>query len=308
MSITVNNLSKNYGTQQAVDDISFTVGKGEIVGFLGPNGAGKSTTMKIITGYLPASAGTVTVCGIAVDENCNEAKKKIGYLPESNPLYHEMYVREYLDFITHIHALKNKKEKIEGVIKTVGLSVEANKKIGQLSKGYKQRVGLAAALIHDPEVLILDEPTSGLDPNQIVEIREVIKKLGENKTVLFSSHILQEVEAICDRVIIISKGKIVANDSMSNLQKGNTGNHFVLVEFKENISVTVLRSLQEVTGIVQLQTLSGPGIGAGYKLQTTNPESVRKQLLELSLQYNLNIVSLQSERNSLEEIFKSLTH
>ena len=301
MSITVNNLTKIYGAQKAVDDISFTIEKGEIVGFLGPNGAGKSTTMKIITGYLPATAGSAIVCGIAVDENSNETKKKIGYLPEANPLYHDMYVREYLDFITNIHALKNKKDKIEEVIKTVGLTVEANKKIGQLSKGYKQRVGLAAALIHDPEVLILDEPTSGLDPNQIVEIRDVIKKLGTHKTVLFSSHILQEVQAICDRVIIINKGKIVADDSLSNLQKGNSDENIVLVSFKEDIAIELLQNLNDVINIEELQANN-------YKLKTKYPESVRKQLLELSLKNNLNIVSLQSESNSLEEIFKTLTN
>lgn len=301
MSITVTNLTKTYGSQNAVDNISFTIEKGEIVGFLGPNGAGKSTTMKIITGYIPSTSGTAMVCGITVDANNNETKKKIGYLPEANPLYFDMYVREYIDFITNIHAVKNKKQKIEEVIKTVGLSVEANKKIGQLSKGYKQRVGLAAALIHDPEVLILDEPTSGLDPNQIVEIREVIKKLGQNKTVLFSSHILQEVQAICDRVIIINKGKIVADDSLNNLQKGNSDEHIVLVSFKETISINELQSLQDVTGIEQLQT-------SVFKLKTKSPEQVRKQLLELSLKNNLNIVSLQSERNSLEEIFKTLTN
>ncbi|MBX2932926.1 MAG: gliding motility-associated ABC transporter ATP-binding subunit GldA [Ferruginibacter sp.] len=301
MSITVNNLTKTYGLQNAVNNISFTIEKGEIVGFLGPNGAGKSTTMKIITGYIPSTAGTATVCGITVDESNNETKKKIGYLPEANPLYFDMYVREYIDFITNIHAVKNKKQKIEEVIKTVGLTVEANKKIGQLSKGYKQRVGLAAALIHDPEVLILDEPTSGLDPNQIVEIREVIKKLGQNKTVLFSSHILQEVQAICDRVIIINKGKIVADDSLNNLQKGNSDEHILLVSFKETININELQSLQDVTGIEQLQT-------SVFKLKTKNPEQVRKQLLELSLKNNLNIVSLQSERNSLEEIFKTLTN
>ena len=300
MSITVKNLTKIYGTQKAVDDISFTIAKGEIVGFLGPNGAGKSTTMKIITGYLPASTGSATVCGIVVDENSNESKKKIGYLPEANPLYYDMYVREYIDFITNIHQVKNKKEKIEEVIKTVGLIAEANKKIGQLSKGYKQRVGLAASLIHDPEVLILDEPTSGLDPNQIVEIREVIKKLGADKTVLFSSHILQEVQAICNRVIIINKGKIVADDSLANLQKDKTDGHFVLVSFKEIIATELLQNLRDVTGIEQLQT-------SCYKLQTNNPESVRKQLLELSLQNNLNIISLQSESNSLEEVFRNLT-
>lgn len=307
MSITVHTLTKIYGAQKAVDAISFKVDKGEIVGFLGPNGAGKSTTMKIITGYLPPDGGTVTVCGIPVNENSNETKKKIGYLPEANPLYYDMYVREYLEFITHIHEVKNKKYKIEEVIKTVGLTVEANKKIGQLSKGYKQRVGLAAALIHDPEVLILDEPTSGLDPNQIVEIRELIKKLGENKTVLFSSHILQEVQAICDRVIIINHGKIVADDSLSNLQKGNTDDHIVLVNFKETVSIDRLRDLKDISGVEQLKTTSLLSGQTGYKLQTNNPESVRKQLLELSLQNNLNIVSLQSESNSLEEIFKTLT-
>ncbi len=307
MSITVNNLSKIYGTQKAVDDISFTIGKGEIVGFLGPNGAGKSTTMKIIAGYLTASAGHASVCGIPVDENSNETKKKIGYLPEANPLYYDMYIREYIDFITNVHAVKDKTKKIEAVIKTVGLTAEANKKIGQLSKGYKQRVGLAAALIHNPEVLILDEPTSGLDPNQIVEIRALIKKLGTDKTVLFSSHILQEVQAICDRVIIISKGKIVADDLLSNLQKEKTDVQVVQVAFKEPVSSELLQSLIDVSNIEQLQAsnqLAGP---ADYKLQTTNPESVRKQLLELSLKNNLNIVSLQSEHNSLEDIFKSLT-
>src|SRR6478609_3834605 len=229
MSIEVQSLVKLYGEQKAVNNISFKVDKGEIVGFLGPNGAGKSTTMKILTGYLEQDGGTAKVCGIDVSRDPLETKKKIGYLPEANPLYYDMYVREYLDFVADVHAVKNKKDKIEEVIKTVGLTVEANKKIGQLSKGYKQRVGLAAALIHDPEVLILDEPTTGLDPNQIVEIREVIKKLGEHKTVLFSSHILQEVQAICDRVIIINKGTIVADDSLTNLQKGKTDGHIVLV-------------------------------------------------------------------------------
>jgi ABC-2 type transport system ATP-binding protein len=300
MSITVNNLSKNYGTQKAVNNISFTINKGEIVGFLGPNGAGKSTTMKMITGYLKADGGNAVVCGIAVDENSNETKTKIGYLPEANPLYFDMYVREYLDFITNVHEVENKKQKIEEVIKTVGLSIEANKKIGQLSKGYKQRVGLAAALIHNPEVLILDEPTSGLDPNQIVEIREVIKELGKDKTVLFSSHIMQEVEAICDRVIIINKGSIVADDSLSNLQKGKTDNHIILVQFKEPVAIETLKNLKEISGIEQAET-------GNWKLKTGNPESVRKQLMELSLKNNWNIVSLQSESNSLEEVFRNLT-
>ena len=300
MSITVSNLTKLYGTQKAVNNISFTINKGEIVGFLGPNGAGKSTTMKIITGYIEANSGKAEVCGEMVDTNSLNTKKKIGYLPEANPLYFDMYVREYLEFVAGVHGIQNVKSKIEAVIGTVGLKLEANKKIGQLSKGYKQRVGIAAALIHDPEVLILDEPTSGLDPNQIIEIRDVIKNLGKNKTVLFSSHILQEVEAICDRVIIINRGVIVADDTLSNLQKGNNDIHFVHVQFKENIEIAILKNLQDVIAVEELQT-------SNFKLQTTNPESVRKQLLELSLKNNLNIVSLQSETNSLEDIFRNLT-
>ncbi|NOT91506.1 gliding motility-associated ABC transporter ATP-binding subunit GldA [Ferruginibacter sp.] len=300
MSITVNNLSKIYGAQKAVNNISFTINKGEIVGFLGPNGAGKSTTMKMITGYLKADGGNAVVCGITVEENSNETKKKIGYLPEANPLYYDMFVREYLEFVSNVHEVSNKKEKIEEVITTVGLSVEANKKIGQLSKGYKQRVGLAAALIHNPDVLILDEPTSGLDPNQIVEIREVIKELGKNKTVLFSSHIMQEVEAICDRVIIINKGNIVADEQLSTLQKNKTNNHAVLVQFKEAVSKEALKNLKEVSEVEQLAT-------GNWKLNTNDPETVRKQLMELSLQNNWNIVSLQSESSSLEEVFRNLT-
>ncbi len=297
MSITVNNLTKNYGAQKAVDDISFTVNKGEIVGFLGPNGAGKSTTMKIITGYLTASAGSTKVCGIAVTENSNETKKKIGYLPEANPLYYDMYVREYLDFITNIHTVKNKKEKIKEVIKTVGLTVEANKKIGQLSKGYKQRVGLAAALIHDPEVLILDEPTTGLDPNQIIEIRELIKKLGADKTVLFSSHILQEVQAICDRVIIINKGKIVADDLLENLLGKKHFNELRL-EIKEVVQEEVFEDIQNIK---QLNSNT-------WLFKTDDADALRRRLMEISLKKNLNIISLQSETaGSLEDIFRTLT-
>ena len=297
MSITVDHLTKIYGAQKAVDDISFIVNKGEIVGFLGPNGAGKSTTMKIITGYLPSSAGTATVCGLTVVENNSRTKQKIGYLPEANPLYFDMYVREYLDFVTNIHAVKNKKEKIEEVINTVGLTVEANKKIGQLSKGYKQRVGLAAALIHDPEVLILDEPTSGLDPNQIVEIREVIKKLGQNKTVLFSSHILQEVQAICDRVIIINKGKIVADDLLENLLGKKHFNELRL-EIKEVVQEDIFEGIQNIK---QLNTNT-------WLFKTDDADALKRRLMEISLRKNLNIISLQSETaGSLEDIFRTLT-
>ena len=301
MSIEVKNLLKEYGEQKAVNNISFKIDKGEIVGFLGPNGAGKSTTMKIITGYLQQTGGEAFVCGINVTEQPLETKKKIGYLPELNALYYDMYVREYLGFVAEVHKVTNPQEKIESVIDLTGLKIESKKKIGQLSKGYKQRVGLAAALIHDPEVLILDEPTTGLDPNQIVEIRDVIKKQGLNKTVLFSSHILQEVEAICDRVIIINKGKLVADDKLSNLQKGNKDNHVVIVEFKEVVDRNILEKLNGVTKVEQLQTTH-------YKLQTANPEVVRKQLLEIALQQNLNIISLQSENHSLEDVFKALTN
>ena len=301
MSIEVKNLLKEYGEQKAVNNISFKVSKGEIVGFLGPNGAGKSTTMKIITGYLQQTGGEAYVCGINVAEQPLETKKKIGYLPELTALYYDMYVREYLGFVAEVHKVENPKKKIEEVIELTGLKTESKKKIGQLSKGYKQRVGLAAALIHDPEVLILDEPTTGLDPNQIIEIREVIKKQGKDKTVLFSSHILQEVEAICDRVIIINKGQLVADDTLINLQRGDKDTHFVIVQFKEAIDKSILEKLSGVTKVEQLQT-------ANYKLQTNNPETVRKQILEIALQQNLNIVSLQSENQSLENIFKTLTN
>jgi ABC-2 type transport system ATP-binding protein len=301
MSIEVSNLTKIYGQQKAIDNISFKIDKAEIVGFLGPNGAGKSTTMKILTGYLESDNGNAFVTGLNVQLDKLGTKKKIGYLPEGNPLYYEMYVREYLEFIANVHQIKNINNRIEEVITLTGLSLESKKKIGQLSKGYKQRVGLAAALIHDPEVLILDEPTSGLDPNQIVEIRDVIKNLAKNKTVLFSTHILQEVEAICDRVIIINKGNIVADDQLCNLQKANKDSHAVIVEFKEAIDKDLLENIKDVTALHQMST-------GKWQLTTENPESVRKQLLELSLQHNLNIVSLQSESHSLEEVFRSLTN
>jgi len=236
MSLQVKNLSKIYGLQKAVNNINFTINKGEIVGFLGPNGAGKSTTMKIITGYINSTSGNVKVCDVDVQNNAINIKKKIGYLPESNALYYDMYVKEYLQFIAGVHKIDNKNEAVKNVIELTGLELEQNKKIAQLSKGYKQRVGLAAALIHNPEVLILDEPTSGLDPNQIIEIRNVIKQQGKNKTVLFSSHILQEVEAICDRVIIINKGEIVADDTLNNLKsKGKLEDVFRELTFEEGI-------------------------------------------------------------------------
>jgi len=212
MSIIAENVTKTYGNQQALNGVSFEIGKGQIVGFLGPNGAGKSTMMKIITCYIPPSSGKVTVCGFDVMDQSTEAKKCIGYLPELNPLYTDMYVREYLSFVGGMYKIQHVKSRVEEMIETVGLQAEAHKKIETLSKGYKQRVGLAQALIHDPQVLILDEPTSGLDPNQLVEIRNLIAKIGKTKTVMLSTHIMQEVEAMCDKAFIIDRGNIVAND------------------------------------------------------------------------------------------------
>jgi ABC-2 type transport system ATP-binding protein len=300
MSITISNLTKAYGTQKAIDSISFTAADNEIVGFLGPNGAGKSTTMKIITGYLTADSGSVDVNGTNVHSKPLEAKKQIGYLAEGNPLYYDMYVREYLAFIGSLHSKTNLRKRIEEVIDVTGLRMESNKKTGQLSKGYKQRVGLAAALIHDPEVLILDEPTSGLDPNQIIEIRQVIKDLGKNKTVLFSSHILQEVESVCDRVIIINKGCIVADDTVSNLRLANKSYHTVIVHFADKTDVKMLDAIPGVESVKEEKDLL-------FKLQTSNPENVKKQLLILSVENNLNILSLQSESKSLEDVFRNLT-
>lgn len=301
MSISITNLTKTYGTQTAVNNISFEVNKGEIVGFLGPNGAGKSTTMKMITGYLDADSGSIDVAGTHVHKDSVASKQKIGYLPEQNPLYFEMYVREYLSFNAGIHKIANAKEKIEAIIKTVGLSVEAHKKIGQLSKGYKQRVGLAAAMLHEPEVLILDEPTTGLDPNQIIEIRNVIKALAKNKTVLFSSHILQEVEAICDRVIIIHKGNIVANDSLQNLQAANKNAQTVIVHFKEKIDNSLFNDLQQTKILANTDSNI-------FTLECADAEKVKKQILQLSITHNLNILSIQSQNKNLEAIFKELTN
>ena len=299
MSIEVKNLLKLYGEQKAVNEISFKVNKGEIVGFLGPNGAGKSTTMKMITGYLQPDAGDIRVSGIDVTKDPLAAKKKIGYLPESNALYYDMYVREYLDFIADVHEIADKKKRIEDVIQLTGLTPESKKRVGQLSKGYKQRVGLAAALLHDPEVLILDEPTSGLDPNQILEIRNVIREQGRNKMVLFSSHILQEVEAICDRVIIINKGKLVADNTLQQLQQHSNMN-IIKVSFKEPLEAEWIKRLPGIQSVSQLDRYS-------FTIETTDPDTVRKGLKKLEAENNLDIVSLQSENQSLEEVFRSLT-
>ena len=298
MSIEVKQLFKYYGDQAAVKDVSFTVNSGEIVGFLGPNGAGKSTTMKVITGFIPASSGEVKVCGMPVSVDSLETREKIGYLPEHNPLYLDMYVREYLTFVGNIYKVKNVKERVEEMIKAVGLEVEQFKKIGQLSKGYRQRVGLAQAIIHDPEVLILDEPTSGLDPNQLVEIRELIKKIGKEKTVMLSTHIMQEVEAICDRVIIINKGEIVADDKAADLQVSQTV-QTVFVEFEGNVTRNQLKKIVPVNKV--------EAFGEGWLLETKEDVDLRKSVAQFAKDNDLLTITLKREQKSLEEVFKQLT-
>jgi ABC-2 type transport system ATP-binding protein len=300
MSIKVASLTKIYGTQLAVDHIDFELKKGEIVGFLGPNGAGKSTTMKMITGYLPPTDGTAVVSGFDIQKDPMEVRKRIGYLPEANPLYYDMYVREYLEFTAGIHKLSKPKDKIEEMISLTGLNKEAHKKIGALSKGYKQRVGLAQAMLHNPEVLILDEPTSGLDPNQIVEIRELIIRIGKEKTVLLSTHIMQEVQAMCSRVIIISNGKIVADDSIDKLQQMNTAEGAFLVSFETVVDEQLFKGLKNVKQIENLGSKR-------WKFYTSKPDELRKEIMKWALQHDINISSMQSESQSLEEVFRSLT-
>ena len=298
MSIEVKNLFKYYGEQAAVRDVTFSVAKGEIVGFLGPNGAGKSTTMKILTGFISASSGEVKVCGMPVDVDSLDTRRKIGYLPENNPLYLDMYVKEYLEFVGKIYHVKNLKARVKEMIKAVGLELEQDKKLGALSKGYRQRVGLAAAIIHDPEVLILDEPTSGLDPNQMVEIRELIKKIGKSKTVMLSTHIMREVEAICDRVVIINKGQIVADDTASHLQI-DLSHQTVYAEFDGTVSKAMLSKIKHVGKVEKVNN--------GWLLETTDEVDLRKVIAQHAQQNNLLVLTLKTEEKTLEEVFKELT-
>ncbi len=298
MSIEVKNLFKYYGEQAAVRDVSFSVNKGEIVAFLGPNGAGKSTTMKIMTGYIPASSGEVYIGGIKVDIDELKTRQMIGYLPENNPLYVDMYVREYLEFVGRIYKVKNLKSRVAEMVHAVGLDVEQNKKIGALSKGYRQRVGLAQAIIHDPEVLILDEPTTGLDPNQLVEIRELIRQIGKQKTVLLSTHIMQEVEAICDRVIILSKGQIVADDKAKTLQQ-ELEHQTVYVEFDSAVTKAQLSKIPNVSKVEALDK--------GWLIESIAPEDLRKSVAQYAQAQNWLILTLNIEQKSLEEVFKELT-
>jgi ABC-2 type transport system ATP-binding protein len=298
MSIEVKNLFKYYGEQAAVRDVSFSVNKGEIVAFLGPNGAGKSTTMKIMTGYIPASSGEVYIGGIKVDVDELKTRQMIGYLPENNPLYVDMYVREYLEFVGRIYKVKNLKARVAEMVHSVGLDVEQNKKIGALSKGYRQRVGLAQAIIHDPEVLILDEPTTGLDPNQLVEIRELIRQIGKQKTVILSTHIMQEVEAICDRVIILSKGQIVADDKAITLQQ-ELEHQTVYVEFDSAVTKAQLSKIPNVSKVEALEK--------GWLIESIAPEDLRKSVAQHAQTQNWLILTLNIEQKSLEEVFKELT-
>ena len=298
MSIEVKNLYKYYGEQAAVRDVSFSVKKGEIVAFLGPNGAGKSTTMKIMTGFMPASEGEVFICGKKVDIDKLDTRQIIGYLPENNPLYTDMYVREYLEFVGRIYKIKNLKARVSEMIHAVGLAVEQHKKIGALSKGYRQRVGLAQAIIHDPEVLILDEPTTGLDPNQLVEIRELIRSIGKEKTVLLSTHIMQEVEAICDRVIIISKGQIVADDTAKILQQ-DLQHQTVYVEFDNKVSAAQLTKIPNASKVEALNN--------GWLIESLSNTDLRKEVAQFAQTQDWLILTLNIEQKTLEEVFKELT-
>lgn len=303
MSIEVQNVTKVYGNQKVLDNISFQADKGEILGFLGPNGAGKSTMMRIITGYLKPDAGKVTVCGFDVAREPLKVRQKIGYLPENNPLYSSMYVREYLYFVAALYYNKSDaRKRVEQIIERTGLSSEQHKQIGMLSKGYRQRVGLAQALVHDPEVLILDEPTSGLDPNQIVEIRNLITELSSNKTVLLSTHIMQEVEAICQRIIIINKGTIAAEgNTLTMLSRETQGQQTVLVEVNRTIPVTDLLSLPGVSAV--------QSVGNSQWLVTGSIEpDIRTTLFEFAVARGLIVLSIQRKEKTLEEVFREITN
>lgn len=301
MSIIVENLTKEFGLQKAVDSISFSVKKGEILGFLGPNGAGKSTTMKMLTGFLPPSSGNITICNLNVTSQSLQIKRVVGYLPENNPLYPEMYVKEFLAFVANIHHIeKNEKNKrIKQVIDEVGLQDEQHKKIGQLSKGYRQRVGLAQALLHQPEILILDEPTSGLDPNQLSDIRTLIKNLGKEKTIIFSTHIMQEVSFICDRVIIINHGKIVKESAIDNIQKEDDIKK-IKITFEKSIDTNAIK----VLGIPILQSSVD---AQTVVVATKDTLKTKKAIFDFAVENKNSIIDMYEIREDLEEIFRQAT-
>jgi ABC-2 type transport system ATP-binding protein len=299
MSIEVKNVTKIYGKQKALDDVSFTIEPGSIVGFLGPNGAGKSTMMKIITCFIPQTVGNVKVCDFDVVNNPIDVKKQVGYLPEHNPLYLDMYVKEYLDFIGGVHKIDNRKARVKEMIDIVGLGIEQNKKIGALSKGYRQRVGLAQAMIHDPKVLILDEPTTGLDPNQLEEIRGLIKNIGKEKTIMLSTHIMQEVEAICDKTIIINQGKIVANDKTRDLGQQQKTNLVLMVEFDKEANVNHLKN---IIGVIRVKKHKENT----WAFEVEN-DKVRNNIFQYAMEHDLVVLTMQKETQNLEAIFKKLT-
>jgi len=302
MSIEVQNVSKYYGAQKALDNVSFSIKSGEIVGFLGPNGAGKSTLMKIMTGFISPNQGDVLIKGLSINQNSLEVRKILGYLPENNPLYLEMYVKEYLQFMASIHIKGNRiKQRVKEIIDLTGLGIEQNKKIGALSKGYRQRTGLAQALIHDPEVLILDEPTTGLDPNQIVEIRNLITIIGKAKTVILSTHIMQEVEAICDRVIIINKGKIVADEKPDTIQnKIIKTTSVVVVEFDKEIDEQMFAEISNIQNIKKHKNNT-------WLLESPSDVDIRSEIFNFAVKKGLTVLSLQKQEKSLEDVFKMLT-
>ncbi len=300
MSVTITHLTKLFGEQAAVNDISFSAAPGEILGFLGPNGAGKSTTMKIITGYIPQTSGNVTVCGFDVEKQSLEVRRHTGYLPENNPLYTDMYIKEYLEFVARLHGMRSFANRVEEMIALTGLTPERKKKIGQLSKGYRQRVGLAQAMLHNPDVLILDEPTSGLDPNQLVEVRNLIRKLGEEKTVILSTHIMQEVQAICNRAIIINKGVIVADDTVESLRNRSKGSTIIHATFKEPVDTALLEALSGVTKVKHLGNNQ-------FAIQYGGKTDMREQLFRFAVQHGLTLLNLQLEQQELEDVFQQLT-
>lgn len=307
MDIVVKNLTKKYGAQRAVDDISFRVKTGEILGFLGPNGAGKTTTMKAITTFLTPNVGNIKVGEFSIHDQPDEIKKNIGYLPENNPLYSEMPVIDYLKFVAELQGIEKSKvkDKILEMINVCGLEGEKHKKIGELSKGYKQRVGLAQALIHDPEVLILDEPTSGLDPNQIVEIRELIKKIGREKTVILSSHILAEVEATCDRILIISKGKIVADGTSKDLRKQSEGREILKTRIEEGDKNDIFKALQEVSSIGVVDFVKNDD--NAFEIQSKPEVSSKKDIFKLCVKNKWILTEMTPIETKLEDIFRELT-
>jgi ABC-2 type transport system ATP-binding protein len=307
MDIILENVTKKYGAQKAVDNVSIHVKTGEVLGFLGPNGAGKTTTMKIITGLIAPNKGEARIGNYSVTEQPDEVKKLIGYLPENNPLYQEMPVMDYLEFAAALQGVpKNRiKERIYEMIKVCGLNSEKHKKIGELSKGYRQRVGLAQAMIHDPQVLILDEPTTGLDPNQIVEIRRLIKELGKEKTVILSTHILPEVEATCDRILIISKGKIVADGTSENLRKQTSGRELLRVRVEDGHRDEVIRQMQMLDQVGLVDPIRG--IDNCYEVQSKNEFSNRRAIFQLCVKNNWALTEMTPIETKLEDLFRDLT-